>query len=245
MGIQTARGGGRRGVLFVHGTPGDQRSFDAVIARAPEGVRVHRFDLPDHGAAPEEPEGRLAPLEDALVAAVERTEGPLTLVGHSLGAWLAASVDARLPSRVERVVAIGGYPSLAADEVALREGLLAQIEGGALDVTADLRPIFLELMLGEARTPALDERAWAQGGVSRERWVRLLKRMIELGQRAPVRCSRPTRLLHGRRDAAVPYAHAVALAAACVDAELVPLDTSSHLLPLTHPEALAAHVFGA
>jgi len=47
----------------------------------------------------------------AIVNAIDAAEGPVVLVGHSLGAGLAhAAVDAR-PDRVSRAIYIGGFPT--------------------------------------------------------------------------------------------------------------------------------------
>lgn len=46
----------------------------------------------------------------AIVAAIDSADGPVALVGHSMGAGLAhAAVDAR-PDRVARAIYIGGFP---------------------------------------------------------------------------------------------------------------------------------------
>ncbi len=48
---------------------------------------------------------------DAVVSAIDSVDGPVALVGHSMGAGIAhAAVDAR-PERVTRAIYIGGFPS--------------------------------------------------------------------------------------------------------------------------------------
>jgi pimeloyl-ACP methyl ester carboxylesterase len=47
---------------------------------------------------------------DAIVARIDASEGPVAIVGHSMGAGLAhAAVDAR-PDRVVRAIYVGGFP---------------------------------------------------------------------------------------------------------------------------------------
>ncbi|QWZ07780.1 alpha/beta fold hydrolase [Nocardioides panacis] len=61
---------------------------------------------------------------DAVVAAIDATEGPVLLVGHSAGSGIGhAAVDAR-PDRVARAVYVGGFPS--EDGSALLRGLPAE-----------------------------------------------------------------------------------------------------------------------
>ncbi len=48
---------------------------------------------------------------DAVVEAIDSTDGPVVLVGHSMGAGLVhAAIDAR-PDRVSRAIYVGGFPS--------------------------------------------------------------------------------------------------------------------------------------
>lgn len=237
------RGEGPRAVLFLHGTPSDRRVFDDVIALAPPGVRLVLLDLPDHGEAPDELEARLEPFDAAVAAAAEATSGELTVVGHSFGAWLAARASDYLPARASRFVALGGFRGLSQEELELRRALLGQLERGEIDVP-DLRETLLDLFLGDARAPALDAHAWALSAVSRERWMRVLRRMLRTADLPPVAFSRPAAIVHGVRDAAVSHAHAVALAGASPGAELVSIDTASHLLPMTHGAALRSIIYG-
>jgi pimeloyl-ACP methyl ester carboxylesterase len=237
------RGEGSRAVLFLHGTPSDRRVFDDLIALAPPGVRLVLVDLPDHGEAPDELEARLEPFEAAVAAAAEATSGELTVVGHSFGAWLAARACDSLPARASRFVALAGFRALSPEELELRRALLGQLEREEIDVAA-LRETLLDLFLGDSRTPALDARAWALSAVSRERWMRVLRRTLRTADVPPVAFSRPAVIVHGARDAAVAHAHAVALAAASPGAELVSIDTASHLLPMTHSTVLRTIVYG-
>jgi pimeloyl-ACP methyl ester carboxylesterase len=231
-------GEGPTAVVFVHGSPSDHRMFDDLVALAPRGCRLVRLDLPDHGAGSDEPDASLEALEDALIGAVEATPGEVTIVGHSLGAWLSARVCDRLPARASRFVSVGGFPTLTSEELAMRRAVLGQLERGEVE-PAGMRAMLLDLFLGEARTPALDARAWALLDVSRERWLRVLRRMLRVGDVPPVAFSRPVTIVHGARDAAIAHAHAVRLAEASAAARLITLDTASHNLPMTHAAILA------
>lgn len=85
----------------------------------------------------------------AIVAAIDAADGPVVLVGHSLGAALAyAAIDAR-PDRVKRAIYVGGFPS--GDGVA--EGFPAQ--NGEI-------PLFDWSDFDEADLRDLDEAALAE-----------------------------------------------------------------------------------
>jgi len=98
--------------LLLHGVGGNAWIWKPVAARLRDGlggrVRVVALDgrdggLTDHPTAGYEPErfaADLVAVHDALGA------GPLTIVGHSRGGWLAAWFAERFPERVDRLVLV-------------------------------------------------------------------------------------------------------------------------------------------
>jgi pimeloyl-ACP methyl ester carboxylesterase len=237
------RGSGDRSYLFVHGSPSDRRVFEELADRAPSDAAVVLLDLPDHGSAPDELDAAVEPLEEAVLEAVEAAPGRVTVVGHSLGAWLIASVEERMPERADRFVAISGLSRFTEEDLALRRGLVAQIESGELDVGAPLRETMLGLFFGDERTPELDAVMTPMLDLSRERWLRIGRRALRIGERPPVRFVRPVTVVHASREAALPFARAEELAEASARAELVSIDSASHMLTLTHAAELAEHVY--
>jgi pimeloyl-ACP methyl ester carboxylesterase len=105
-------GGSGPTMVLLHGA-GDQAGAWARIVRPlVERYRLLIPDLPGHWKS----DPRRGPLGvDQLLAGVEvlieaRTDGPVILVGNSMGAWLACLYARSFPDRVERVVAINGGP---------------------------------------------------------------------------------------------------------------------------------------
>ncbi|MCB1009187.1 MAG: alpha/beta hydrolase [Acidobacteria bacterium] len=124
------------GLLFLHGL-GDQAGSWASIAPAFAGrYRVFVADLPGHGESG--PAGDELEMS-TIVAGAERlldvaaAEGPATIVGNSLGAWLATLLARERPERVARLVLVnggalrgeGGGPSLAPKDRAEAGRLMA------------------------------------------------------------------------------------------------------------------------
>jgi pyruvate dehydrogenase E2 component (dihydrolipoamide acetyltransferase) len=118
--LETITGTGRRGrieawdvrqagsdaVLLVHGFAGDSTAWAALTAALTRaGHRVLTPDLPGHGADRTTPTG-LAELSAALAAVASTEVSRLHLVGHSLGAYLAAVYAADNPSRVASLTLI-------------------------------------------------------------------------------------------------------------------------------------------
>jgi pimeloyl-ACP methyl ester carboxylesterase len=55
---------------------------------------------------------------------------------------------------------------------------------------------------------------------------------------------RPALLVHGTGDAVLPFSASEELAERSARAELVAIDTPSHMLPMTHGAELAPLIFG-
>ncbi|HEX9969567.1 MAG TPA: alpha/beta hydrolase [Acidimicrobiales bacterium] len=168
------------------------------------------------------------------------------VVGHSLGAWMAAELAVRYPDRLSALVLVNpvglhieGAPvrdifgrkldELAADFFADQSDPMAQMmtmmrdaEPGSLPFDM-VRPL-VQTMAATARlawdpylhNPKLHKRLW--------------------------RITVPTLVVRGAQDTLVPAAHAEAYAAAVEGARLVEVDGAAHLLALEKPAELAALV---
>jgi pimeloyl-ACP methyl ester carboxylesterase len=107
--VRVFAGGSGPVLVLVHGTGSQAGDWYGVV---PELRRDHRLlviDLPGHGeSGPAEgplPVGELArALGDVLAA--EAPAGGATVVGNSLGGWVALLLAAREPARIARVVGI-------------------------------------------------------------------------------------------------------------------------------------------
>lgn len=110
-------------VLLIPGFWLTASSWDPVVpALEAAGHRVRALTLP--GKGPDGTDPRTVGLADhvaAVVAEIDRSEGPVVLVGHSGGGAIAhAAVDAR-PDRVARVVYVDALP--LGDGAAINEEL--------------------------------------------------------------------------------------------------------------------------
>ena len=104
-------------IILIPGLWLTARSWDAVVPRLEEaGHRPHALTLPgmESGEADRSTVTRQGHV-DAVVAAVDATDGPVLLVGHSMGGVLAwAAADAR-PDRTAGVVFLASEPGIPDD----------------------------------------------------------------------------------------------------------------------------------
>lgn len=156
-------------VVFVHGAA-DRGAAFARVGRHLPGARLVRYDRRGYGrsvnARPPQATsqtGLLASQVDDLVAVIAATadEGPVVLVGHSLGGLVALGAAVRAPGVISAVVAYEpptpweswwgrGQAGASAREAAASAGQLDPATQGAMAMEA-----FLRRMIGDDRWEAL------------------------------------------------------------------------------------------
>lgn len=162
-------------------------------ARA-KGQAFVRFDYAGHGRS----EGRFEAqnisrwLGDALAVIDRLTEGPLVLVGSSMGGWLALLAARARPERVKALLLIA--PAADFTERLMWAGFDDSVRRQILDTGRWERP------------SAYDPEPYV-----------ITRQLIEDGRRhlvmdGPIPFSGPVRILQGGRDPDVPEAHVRALA---------------------------------
>lgn len=100
-------------VVLLHGAGDNAGGWSAVAPKLTAAHRVVVLDLAGHGESqPRTGPIRVQDVVDGLDAVLraESASGPATLVGNSLGAWVAFLEGAAHPERVARIVAINGGP---------------------------------------------------------------------------------------------------------------------------------------
>ena len=182
----------------------------------------------------------LAAMAEALLAAAPAR---FTLIGLSLGGYVAFEVMRRAPARVERLALLD--TTAAADSEARRAGRLADIA----KVDADGIDALIPELPGRWLLPAHQQRAdlvalmasmarsvGAQGQKNQQR--AMLRRPDSLAGLAAVRV--PTLVLCGAGDAVTPPADHEAIAARVAGARLVVVPDSGHLSTLEQPAEVSA-----
>jgi pimeloyl-ACP methyl ester carboxylesterase len=153
-----------------------------------------RFDYFGHGASSGDvADGTIGRWADDAIAVIDSlTTGPQILVGSSMGGWIMLLAGRARPKRLHALVGIAAAPDFTEDSLwprlnAAQREELARVERVTLPSEYD--------PAGYTFTRALIEDG-------RENLV----------LRSPLPIARPVRLLHGMRDASVPWRHSLAIA---------------------------------
>jgi pimeloyl-ACP methyl ester carboxylesterase len=185
------------GVVFLGGFMSDMSGTKATALDAfcrARGQAFLRFDYFGHGRSSgefsEATVGRWK--DDALCVLDNLTAGPQVLVGSSLGGWIMLLAARDRPARIKALIGIAAAPDAT-------ENLMWN------QFAPDLQAAILRD--GQARIPS----AYGEAGYL------ITRKLIEDGRKhllmgKPIPISSPVRLIHGMRDADVPYRVSVELA---------------------------------
>ena len=178
--------------VFFPGYASDMAGTKAVALDAwaeAQGRAMLRFDYSGCGES-EGPfeDGTLALWRDDALALIDAlTQGPLVLVGSSMGGWIALMIAEARPERVAALIGIAAAPDFT-DWGFTQEEKMKLLADGRLERPSDYG------------APLVTTRAFWQSGEA----ARMLHREIAID------C--PVRLLHGQRDPDVPWHHSTHLA---------------------------------
>ncbi len=168
-------------------------------------------------------------------------EGPLVVVGHSMGARVALEMVRLAPGRVERLALLdtGAHPRREGEEASRQVMLdLADTQGMAALADRWLPPMVHEARVGDA---ALMEplRAMVLRSTP-EQHRRQIRALLDRPDARPllptITC--PTLVMVGRQDRWSPLAQHEEIAAAIPGAKLVVIEDSGHMSPVEQPGAV-------
>jgi pimeloyl-ACP methyl ester carboxylesterase/CRP-like cAMP-binding protein len=99
----------RQVALLVHGWSSSWYAMSPLLKLLGQRFRAISVDLPGYGASPPLPERVTIPAyADVLASFIERvTDGPVVLVGHSMGGMIGVTLALQYPALIERLVLIG------------------------------------------------------------------------------------------------------------------------------------------
>jgi pimeloyl-ACP methyl ester carboxylesterase len=224
----------------------DERCWDRVLPLLRPDIDVDFVDRPI-GSQTIDAESSLRAYEDALLRRIEREKGarPVFVAGSSLGGYIAARVVARAEGAVTHCVAVAGLARMPSALVDGRLDAADRLERGEL-AFSDVIGLLRDGAISPEDRDAESERLLSLmlGPLTCEQLVRDLRLTAPLRDPAwgvPALAA-PMTLMHGRHDQTVPFTCGEELAALGRDARLVVLETSSHVLPLSHPSEVASEL---
>lgn len=177
-------------VIFLGGFKSDMSGAKASSldrwARS-AGPAYLRFDYTGHGASDGEfLDGTIGGWTAEALAVVDRlTEGPVIVVGSSMGGWIAVLVALQRPDRVVGLVGVAAAPDFTEDLI-----------WNGLDAAARAR-VTLDGRLVEPSPYGDEPHVYTRELIEEGRRNLVLRRPIPLGI--------PVRLLHGAADLDVPW----------------------------------------
>jgi pimeloyl-ACP methyl ester carboxylesterase len=237
-------------VLLLHGQPGAASDWEHVRASIDGGARTIAFDRPGWDARSAARD--LAGNASAARTVLDRAGVPrATVVGHSLGAAVAAWLAWSSPERVGRLVLVA--PAANADSLSVVDYLLATPLLGWLASVGAMAGGGLALGAGPVRrrvaeATALDDRYLQSAGralLAPSSWRSFVREQRYLVRDVPVlegrlaEISAPTTIIAGATDRVVPIAAARRLAAQIRGAELVEIEHAGHLVHVHHAVEVA------
>lgn len=239
---------GGRCVVLLHGYLESLLVWEDFIPLLYKQVRVVTLDLPGHGISTVEGgEHSMEFLSDTVAAAVRALGiARCTVVGHSMGGYVALALCERHPDLLDGLVLLSSTPNADTEAKAEnRRREIALVEAGKKDALARVAPAagFAEQNRGRMKDyiEDLTEQVFV---TEDEGIVALLRGMIARKDRNELlRTTRvPVLFILGRCDPYIPSDAAEAMVAVHPEAEVVWLENAGHMGFLEAPEATAAAI---
>ena len=199
------KGSGSTTLLFLHGVGGGHAAWDAQLEWfAARGYRAAAWDAPGYGAsAPVDPYG-CEQVARALHGLIEQRfgGGPLVLVGHSMGGFIAQEAWALYPQSIKGLVLAFTSPAFGRSEGDFQREFVRQRtapldEGRSMaEIAAQLMPA----MRGSGSPPdALDLAERIMGGVPPQTYRKAVQMLHLRSPRAAARDQGPDAAARRRR----------------------------------------------
>lgn len=233
------------GLVLVHGTGADGDSNWAHLVNFFK--KDHTVIRPDYAGSGKtvDPTGylsieRLA--QQVIAAAEDAAKGPFNIVGHSLGASVAACAAALRPELVRSLVLVGGFAESSDPRLQLQFDMWEKLSENDPETMAQLMLLTgfshkyftkaSKTFIAQSIRRMVDNVNWQ--GMARQ--VRLDKRLDITPYLTKIKC--PTLVVAGIHDEIVPVAHVSALLDRLRNARFVEMD-GGHLLPFELPVQFA------
>jgi len=229
-------------LVFLHGVGGGHHAWDAQLPFfAGHGYGAHAWDQPGYGESASVEPYDLEQVAAALLRLIDRLDdGPVVLVGHSMGGFVAQAAYARSPGHVKGLALCftsaasgGGGTAFAKQFVDARVRPLDEGKTMA-EIAARLMPT----MRGAVSDPAglaLAERIMGRVPPATYRKAVQMLTTFDLREKL-AQIAVPTLLLAGSDDKVAPASVMQRMAEKIPTGEFVLLEGCGHLGPMDQPD---------
>lgn len=231
-------------VLMLHDADGDHLTFaPQVETLATAGYRAVAWNMPGYGrSAPIEPY-TFKGLAQSCLSLIEALQcGPVSLVGHGMGAMVALEAAVRQPALVKRLVLCAGGPPL--DDQAAEQWVAPRLRAlQAVDAGGSMEQLALTLVPQFIGTGALPEGVRLATHALSQVYAGAYRRALEAlptfnrDAAALMHLHIPALLMGGENDRCTPPEALQALAQVLPDAEHLSLPHVGHWPQLEDAEA--------
>lgn len=233
-----------RPVIFIHGYTDSHHSFDLNLPRFPRVFRSYALDLRGHGDSDKPAccyeQGDFAADVVAFMDALDLESA--SLVGHSMGSFVAHRVAVDHPERVDGLVLIGSAPTVAGNAVALDFKAAVDTLVDPVDpefVLAFQSSTFFRPIPDEYLATAVEESLKVPASV----WRQALDGLLADDHSAALPgIEAPTLILFGEEDVFFTAADQAALDAAIPDSALVTYPGTGHGTHAELPRAVTREI---
>ncbi|WP_299783734.1 alpha/beta hydrolase [uncultured Roseobacter sp.] len=229
-------------VVLIHGVGLRAEAWNAVSPILAPDFTVYRIDMPGHGASPLGGAAKLSDYVARVLTFIHALDGPVCLAGHSMGAMIVVEVAAQAP---EKVVAVAGLNAIyrrsaeAAAAVQSRAAALTHLT--APDPAPTLARWFGAAPSGATAEAAAACRSWLTQ-VDPDGYAtayRIFARHDGPSEKRLRRLQMPALFQTGADDPNSTPDMSQAMAAKAPFGQALTVPGAAHMMPMTHPDAMA------
>jgi pimeloyl-ACP methyl ester carboxylesterase len=228
-------------VVALHGAGVDHREIEAAVEAALAGSAARRIypDLPGMGGSTALGLDTNEDVVTVLCGLVDGLRlGPVVLIGHSYGAYLARGIAARRPDLLCGLGLICPVAERSGDVPG--QEVVRQDADAYDDLPPDLRPGFDEYFVVRTKATARRYRDHVAPGTTMVDEAALQRIFAGWPVDVGSVLTTPTLIMAGRQDAVVGYTDAIALLERFPRATLTIVKDAGHALPHEQPGLFAA-----